>query len=448
MNAIILAAGNSTRMNSGISKVCHNLIDKPIISYIIRACQQLKMEKIYVVINEHSQGIVELLKGQVEFVVQKQQLGTANAVASCKDVMQRLSGDTLILMGDCPLIDADSLGKLIEKNRNYDLTVLTAISNLNDCSGKIVRDENNFIEKIVESNNACIAEKTIDEINCGAYCVKNSVLWKFISYVDTDKNAHKLTDIIALLVKSNLKVSTQFCDSEPININSRQDLVTATQMLQTKIYLKHLNNGVTILSPQTVLIGEDVEIACDVTIFPNNTIFGKSKIGKNSVIYGNNFFNNAVIGENCIVESSKIVNSEIKNHAQIGPFAHIKENSSIGDGNRIGAFVEVKNSKLHTCVKAAHLTYLGDSEIEKNVNIGCGVVTVNYDGKNKNRTYIKENSFIGSNVNLIAPITVGKDCVIAAGSTVTDDVPDGDMAIARSYQVNKQGYGKTYLDKK
>lgn len=452
INAIVLCAGKSTRMKSETSKVLHKVIDRPLIEYIINTLKQLNCENIVLVVNKEIKENLENLYGndkRIKFALQKEAKGTANAVMSAKSMLQDKKGETLILMGDCPLLEEQTLLNLIEKNKNYHLTFLTYYETKENAYGKIVRNRDNKVIKIVEHNEASALEKTIKEINTGVYCVKNEVLWKYAPYVDNEKNKHKFTDIVELLVNNQKSVQTIMLSNqnEFAGVNTREELVNVINILTKRIINKHLNNGVTIINPETVIIGPDVEIEKDVTIYPNNIIIGKTKIKQNCQIFSNCHLENCEIEENCTIESSKIINSKIGKNTTVGPFAHIKANAQIGNNNRIGAFVEVKNSKLQNNVKASHLAYLGDSEIGNNVNIGCGVITVNYDGKKKHKTIIGDNSFIGSNVNLIAPIKIGSNCVIAAGSTITDDVLDDDMAIARSYQINKTGYGKRYLNK-
>ncbi len=450
-NAIILAAGKSLRMKSKHSKVIHKLFDKEIIKYITEAVSKCDINNTVVVVGQNFDEIKKVLGDTVVYAIQNEQLGTAHAVASA-DSLKGLGGDTLIVMGDTPLIKQETIKELFEKNLNYDLTVLTTYLQDPSYYGRVIRNKQNKIEKITEFKNCNSQEKLIKEINTGVYCVKNSVLFKFLPYILNSPlyNEYKLTDIIELLVKNNCKVQALVSPNsdEFLGVNTRIDLHEVYKIMQKQINDDHMLNGVTLNNPESIYIGKDVIIGTDVTIYPNNYISGNTTIGEGAVILSNCFILNAQIEAGCVIDQSKITDSTIKEKTTIGPFAHIRKNSVIGQENRIGNFVEVKNSVLDKNVKSAHLSYLGDSEIGENVNIGCGAVTVNYDGFEKHKTKILENSFIGCNANLLAPITIGKNTVVAAGSTITDDVPDGDMAIARSYQTIKEGYGQRFFDKK
>ena len=234
---------------------------------------------------------------------------------------------------------------------------------------------------------------------------------------------------------------------EYLGVNDRYQLIRASQWLQEKTNKKHIGNGVTIIDPSSTYIGVDVEIDRDVTIYPNNHIYGNTKIGENTKILPNSWLDNAIVGRDSVIEGSKITNSEFGSFGIMGPNAHIREHSRIGDHNRVGNYVEFKSVTMGDHCASAHLVYLGNTTVGNNVNIGCGVVTVNYDGKHKYETIIGDNAFVGSNANLVAPIKIGKDTVIAAGSTVTEDVNDGDMAIARNRQENKSGYGIKFKNK-
>ncbi len=447
--AIVLAGGKSTRMKSATTKVMHNLIDQPVLQYIFDELMPLGLNQIVLVVNEENKQQLQTKFGETcTYCVQPAQLGTANAVYAAKEELENKKGQTLILMGDCPMFGADVFAQLLEKNKTADLTMLTAFANPPNSYGKLVRNAKLQPEKIVEEQFASPSQKNITEVNAGVYCVQNEILWQFLPYVNSERCGYRFTDMVELLVKSGKRVQTvALQNQEFVGINTRLELVSAQKNLTEKINKKHLENGVTIFNPSSVVIGSHVVMESDVTIYPNNVILGTSHIKSGTQVLPNCFLLNATVGENCVVESSKLENSSIGNHCQVGPFANIKQNTLVGDHCRLGAFVEVKNSQLGNQVKAAHLTYLGDATIEDEVNIGCGVVTVNYDGGTKNLTFIGHNSFIGSNVNLVAPITVGSHCVVAAGSTITQNVESGDMAIARNYQTNKPGYGKTYLDR-
>lgn len=449
-SAIILAAGKSARMNSNTVKLLHTLIDKPIIKYVTDSATAAGAEEIVVVVGHQSEKVKELLGDNFTYEYQLEQLGTAHAV-SCAKSLKDKRGQTLILMGDCPLIKPETLINLYESNKNFDLTVLTTHLKNPGTYGRIIRNRQNRIEKIAEYFECNEQEKNITEINTGIYCIKNEVLFKFLPYIGNNnvKGEYLFTNIVEILSKNNHKVQAIVSsdNSEFLGVNDRVQLAEVLKELQLSINKKHCLNGVTIVNPYSVYIGSEVVLGKDITIYPNNYILKNSIIKDNSTILPNCWLENAIIGENCVIDNAKITDSEILNGASVGPFARIRKNAIVGENANIGNFVELKNTQTGKNFKSAHLSYLGDSEIGNNVNFGCGAITVNYDGKTKHTTKIADNSFVGCNVNLIAPIALGKSTLIAAGSTITDDVPDGDMAIARSYQTNKEGYGTRFFER-
>ena len=366
--------------------------------------------------------------------------------------LSELKGETVIIMGDCPLIKRATIEKLIAVNQNYDMTVVTTHVNTPNTYGKIIRDDLGNISKITEHYNLLSQQGNINEINTGVYCIKNTVLFKFLPYISNEnvKGEYCFTDIVNLLYKNGKKVHTLVApdNTEFMGVNTLWDLHLAQETLSKQINQSHMQNGVQIINPHNTYIGPDVKINSGAVIYPNTHIYGNTTIGQDTVVYPNCWKEHATIGKDCMLNNSKITNSVVGDFSCVGPYAHIRNNATIQESVRIGNFVEVKNSTLCNKAKTAHLSYIGDSLIGENVNVGCGVVTVNYDGQTKHKTYIGKNSFIGCNVNLIAPVSVGDNCVVAAGSTITYDVPDGNMAIARAYQVNKEGRGETYLKNK
>jgi len=448
-NAIVLAAGKGTRMQSTLPKVMHILLGQPMIHHVLKQLDHLKIDKTIVVVGYQAQTIQDYLKESVAYAFQLEQKGTGHAVMQAIDQLD-YQGDTIILYGDCPLIQPDTLNQLFDANKQYDLSVLSANLENPGAYGRIIRDGNQF-KKIVEFKDCNEKEKLVCEINTGIYCVKNSVLKKYI-YEIKDNNQQKeyyLTDLVEILFQKHFKVQAIVVkdNNEVMGINDRIELNVAQNWLQHKVNNAWMSRGVTLIDPKTAYISVDTLIEKDVTIYPNVTLQGECTISCHTQILSNSFIENSSIGQNCSIDSSRITDSTLYNHIKVGPNAHIRAHSVIQDDVRIGNFVEVKNSTLGKNTKCAHLTYLGDSEIGEKVNIGCGVVTVNYDGKNKYKTIIKDFAFIGSNVNLVAPITIGTYAVVAAGSTITDDVPDGDMAIARQRQENKPGLGLKYIKK-
>ena len=442
INAIILAAGRGTRMKSDIPKCAFPILEKPMIQYIMDALDKTKVDKKIVVVGYKKEVFFELLKN-VCFAEQKNQLGTADAVKAAIPYLD--DGITLIIPGDTPLINYERLNSLIEVELtlNKDIALLTTYLDNPTGYGRIVR-ENGKIIRIAEEKDAYDDEKLIKEVNTGIMVVKNSFLKKAINKIGNNnaKKEYYLTDI----VNFTDDITSVILDNNELlyGINDLYTLSLVEDMVRSEIIKRHTLNGVNIINKNTVTIYPDAEIDCGVTIYPNTFIKGHTIIKKGAFIGPNTELCNATVLENAKVKHSVVYDSTIGANTTVGPFAHIRMNTVIGPNNRIGNFVEVKNSVLGDTTKASHLSYLGDSQIGNNVNIGCGSITVNYDGRKKHKTIIGDNAFIGCNSNLIAPVTIGNNAFVAAGSTITNDVNDNDLAIARSKQINKNDYAKKY----
>ncbi len=426
---LILAGGKGTRMNDSLPKVAQKILGKEFINYVYDALDLAGIEKIYPIVG-YKRDIVLACRDFENYFVQEKQLGTGHAVQMAYENLYDKEGLCVVIAGDQPLITSESLKELIrvhKKNENH-LTLLTAISPDPYGYGRIVRDGNEVI-KIVEEKDATEKEKLIDEVNISTFCFDNKLLFKFIKELRNENKQKELylTDVLSIFKREHLKVEavSALTYEETIGISDKSDLEKATTFLRTKINQKHMINGVSIIDSSNTYIGPDVNIGSGTIIYPGSVLEGK-----------------VTIGENCLIQASYIYDSSLGNNVTVGPFAHIRQNCVLGNDIRIGNFVEIKKSTLDDGVKSAHLTYLGDSEIAKNVNIGCGTITVNYDGKNKHKTIIEEGAFIGSNANLIAPITIGKNSKIAAGSTITKDVPNDSLAIARERETIKKDYYK------
>ena len=317
--------------------------------------------------------------------------------------------------------------------------------------GRIVRDAAGNVDRIVEAKDCTKEQLEIREINTGIFCFKNQLLFENLQEIGNDnaQNEYYLTDLVEIFNRKGMRVKAMVVKDpeETMGVNDRIDLARAQKWMTRHECERHMRNGVTIIDPDTTYIDVDGEIGQDTVIYPNVIIQGETKIGANVTILSNSFLRNATIADEVTIDSSKIVESSVGAKTTIGPMSHLRNHTAIAENCRIGNFVEFKNSTFGTGSKCAHLTYVGDADVGSGVNFGCGVVTVNYDGKNKYRTTIKDGAFIGSNVNLIAPVTVGENALLAAGSTITDDVEDGDMGIARSRQQIKAGYGTKYKNK-
>lgn len=449
-SAIVLAAGKGTRMKSSKNKVMHEVLGKPMIGHVVDRLSSIDVDEVVMVVGHQASAIQDYLKDRVIYAMQEPQQGTGHAVMQAT-ALEGKSGDTLILYGDCPLISVETMKTMFEHNQGKALTVLTAVLEDPAQYGRIVRDEQGNILKIVEYKDANDEERKIKEINTGIYCVSNELLFKHLADLTNDnvQKEYYLTDLVEIFAKHRYDVQGLVVEdiNEVMGVNDRFDLLKASNWLQNKINTRLMQEGVTFIDPKATYVDEDVVIGEDTILYPNVYITSGSVLGKRNEILPNTMIHNSQIGDDNVIDSSRIMDSRIDNDVTVGPFAHLRNGTVIESKNRIGNFVEFKNSRLGFDSRCAHLTYVGDADVGSKVNFGCGVVTVNYDGKNKFKTIIKDGAFIGSNVNLIAPITVGENAVVAAGTTANKDILDGEMAIGRSRQENKTGYGLKYKKK-
>ncbi|WP_062107778.1 bifunctional UDP-N-acetylglucosamine diphosphorylase/glucosamine-1-phosphate N-acetyltransferase GlmU [Bacillus niameyensis] len=446
--AVILAAGLGTRMKSKHYKVLHPVCGKPMVEHIVDNIAKLNVEQVVTVVGHGANQVKALLKEKSEFVIQEEQLGTAHAVMQAKEVLQGKEGTTLVICGDTPLITIETLEALFEQHDKLKAkaTVLTAFAENPTGYGRVIRDSSGNVDKIVEHKDASDEEKKVKEINTGMYCFDNQVLFEAISEVSNEnaQGEYYLTDIIEIL-KSKQQIVTAFQTidfDETMGINDRVALSKAEGIMRKRINEKHMMNGVTIVDPDNTYIDTSVKIGMDTIVYPGTVIKGNTVIGENCEIGPNSELVEVTVASETSIRQSVVHESTVGSHVHIGPFAHIRPQSNIHDEVKIGNFVELKKVDFGKGSKASHLSYIGDAEVGSNVNLGCGSITVNYDGKNKALTKIEDNVFVGCNSNLIAPVTIGKGAYVAAGSTITDDVPGEALSIARARQVNKEGYVK------
>lgn len=452
--AIILAAGQGTRMRSKLYKVLHPVCGKPMVQHVLDQVSKLKMDNIVTIVGHGAEKVKEQLDGQCTFVLQEEQLGTAHAVIQAKSLLKDKQGVTLVVCGDTPLIQAETMKALIElhETSKAKVTVLTAFAENPEGYGRIIRNKDGLVSKIVEHKDATVEEKLVQEINTGTYCFDNKALFEALEKVSNDnaQGEYYLPDVIEILKSAGEVIAAYQTDSmdETLGVNDRPALAEAEKIMRRRINEKLMKNGVTIIDPEHTYIENDVMIGQDTIIHPGSVITGKSIIGSECIIGPNSEINDCKIGDYTVIKQSVASRSEIGSNVQIGPFAHIRPESSIGNEVKIGNFVEIKKSKFGANSKASHLSYIGDAEVGSDVNIGCGSITVNYDGKNKYLTKIEDGAFIGCNSNLVAPVTIGKGAYVAAGSTITTDVPGDALSIARARQVNKEDYVKKLNIKK
>jgi len=445
---VVLGAGMGTRMKSEVPKVLHEVMGKAIIEHGIGALEDARVEKI-VVITGHKAELVEACLGnRAEYASQSEQLGTAHAVMMARELLVDLEGTTIVFYGDHALFTTETIAQLFASHEQSDakMTMLTATPDDPTGYGRLIRDEAGNVVRVVEQKDATADELLVKEINTGMACYDNKILFEALTKVGNDnaQGEYYLTDLVEIITSIGHQVKAVVANDveEILGINDRIQLAESGRIMRHRINQKHMENGVTLIDPLTTYIETDVIIASDVIIEPNVHLKGKTVIETGAFIGSGSQLTNAKIGNRTHVQASYIFNSEIGADVTVGPFAYIREHAVIGSNCRIGNFVEIKKSNLGEGVKAAHLAYMGDAEIGDRVNMSCGAITANYDGKKKHKTVIGADAMIGSNVNLIAPVEIGVGAYIAAGSTVNKEVPAQSLAIARAKQENKEGYAK------
>lgn len=449
LNAIILAAGKGTRMkslNEEVSKVGYEILGKPLINWVVDASRELVTGRTVVIVGFGGNHTAKLVEGAAEIAWQHEQKGTGHAVMQTAPLLKGEDGDTLILSGDVPLITSASLEAMVKMHQSggYDLTILSAKPQNPFGYGRVIRDHNNNVLRIVEQKDLDGGEGDTSEVNAGMYVVNNQKLFQELNNLTTNNKQGELylTDIIALFKDRGYKVGAFVLadENEMLGTNDRVQLAEAATHLKRRINRAHMLSGVTLIDPENTYIGPDVTIGQDTVIGPNTMILGKTTIGTNNEISANTILMNMTIGHNNTIIYSHLVNSEIKDNVKVGPFARMREHAVVGNNSRIGNFVELKKSVFGEGVKAGHLAYLGDAELGDHTNVGAGTITANYDGVNKSKTKTGKNVFLGSNSTLVAPLTIEDGSYIAAASIINKDVPENSLAIARSRQETKEGY--------
>lgn len=456
--AIILAGGKGTRMKADCPKVMCNVIFKPMISYVIDAVKEAGAKDICVITGYRHNEVEEYLSSDIKTALQEPQLGTGHAVMQAMDFIKSHTDDEiLILNGDGPLMDAETINKAYDyhKENNNAITLISAIVDDTEGIGHIKRDENGTLLRIVEHKDATPEEKAIKESNAGCYWFNGADLLYALGNITNNnaQNEYYLTDSLEILINAGRNAGAYVVENSEVVLgaNDRKQLNDLNTIMRRNINTKHMLNGVDIPCTDGVIIGKDVVIGNSTVILPNTIIIGDTVIGDNCTIGPNTYIDNSTVGCNVILDNCKILDSTVESGVDAGPFVKVRANSTLKKGVHIGNFVEVKNSTVGEGTKSAHLTYIGDSDVGSDVNFGCGTVTCNYDGKNKSRCKIGDGAFIGCNTNLIAPVEVGEKAYIAAGSTITDSIPERALSIARARQVIKEGWvdiKKPYKEKK
>lgn len=451
ITTVILAAGKGTRMKSDLVKVLHPVLGLPMLSYPIElSLKGIKSEKTIVVVGYQADQIKERFKNHpIQFALQEEQLGTGHAALQAIPFLKGFSGTVLILCGDVPLVKADTLRSFIDAygKSNSILSVLTTEVKDPFGYGRIIRSSEGWIEKIVEEKDGSKEEKSIREINTGIYCVRASFLTEALSKIGKDnaQGEYYLTDLVGIAKNEGLRCSA-YCVADPaevMGINTRVDLAVANEMVKLEKLKELMLSGVTVLDPRATYVEKTVEVGRETTLYPNCYLYGMTKIGERCIIESNSKVTDSVLGNEVTIRSNVVITeSKIEDGAVIGPFAHLRPLSEIKTKAKIGNFVEVKKSVIGKGSKANHLTYIGDSLLGEGVNIGAGTIFCNYDGFEKHQTIVGDRVFVGSNVELVAPVKVGNGSTIGAGSTITKDVPRGALAISRTKQKNIKGWGK------
>lgn len=444
--AIILAAGKGTRMKSRLPKVLHKLGGKYMVEHVINAVRKLGVEEFIAVVGHEAQMVEEALGDGITYALQQEQLGTGHAVMMALPYIKEEEGHVLVVCGDTPLLRTETLKKLWDDHLGSEssCTVLSALLADPTGYGRMVRKDDGTILKIVEQKDASPAELAINEINTGTYCFNLKSLREVIKEI-TPNNAqgeYYLTDMVALLGAKGLKVNAVIAKdfNETKGINSRGQLAEAEEILRMRKISCLLDDGVTVIDPHSTFVEGDVTVGPDTILEPFTYLRGKTTIGSDCVIGPHADIKDSRIGNGVKVNRAVMNEATVGNDCNIGPFAYLRPGAELKEGVKIGDFVEIKKSTIGEGSKVPHLSYVGDAQVGENVNIGCGTITCNYDGKNKYQTIIRDGVFIGSNTNLVAPVEVGEGAYVGAGSTITKDVPADDLAVSRAKQVNLPGW--------
>jgi len=448
LRIIILAAGKGTRMKSDLPKVLHPVCGVPMIQHVVAVANQISRRRPLVVIGHKAEKVSVILGEEVDYVLQEKQLGTGHAVMMAAPQLQDFSGDLLVLYGDTPLITTESLTKLVAEHQRAksSVTVLSVEVENPTGYGRIIRDEHGRLERIVEEKDASSEEKIVKEVNTGIYIFNYPDLAEALRCIEP-KNAqgeYYLTDVIALLAARGKKAGAVPCPNseELLGPNDRLALAETDRIMRRRILENLMTEGVTIIDPASTYIELQVEIGRDSIIYPGTFLQGKTKIGVGCQIGPYSQLRDSQIGDASIVRFSVLEQVKTGEGVNIGPYSFLRPGTVVEKKGKVGGFVETKNTHIGEGSKVPHLSYIGDCLIGAGVNIGAGTITCNYDGYAKHQTTIGDEAFIGSNTNLVAPVSVGKGALVGAGSTITKDVPEYALALARSKQINKERWSK------
>ena len=444
--AIVLAAGAGTRMKSKKPKVAHEMLGKPLVRWVVDAAREAGVGRIACVVGHGREQVVPLVERDTQVVVQSEQRGTADAVASCKEALAGFEGSLVVLSGDCPLITPETIRQLVKAREDAQAAVVVLTMELENPFGygRILRDGAGHVERIVEQKDATEAEAQVRECNSGFYCFDARALFDALEKVGNDnaQGEFYLTDVLAICREAGravLALPTKDA-AECLGVNSRVQLAQATKHAQRRINAAHMAAGVTMLDPDLVWIGPDVRLSSDVEILPGVMLMGTTSVGEDSVVGPNTRLADTQVGCGCVVDETVAVEARIDDGATCGPRAYLRPGAHLCEGAKAGTHVEIKKSTVGKGSKVPHLSYIGDCTIGEGVNIGAGSITCNYDGKRKHATTIGDGAFIGSDTMMVAPVNIGAHTVVGAGSTITRDVSEGALGIARARQTESPGW--------
>lgn len=450
---IVLAAGQGTRMKSKLFKVMHPVMGRPMVGHVVQAAFDAEVDQVFTVTGVGAEVVKDYLQDKSKYVYQEEQLGTAHAVEQARSLLADKEGTTLVLSGDTPLLQADTIKKLMDfhEQENAKATVLTALTDNPFGYGRVIRATDGSVDKIVEEKDATAEERAVNEINTGSYCFDNQALFAELKNVDNDnaQNEYYLPDVIEILKKHDEIVGAYPLDNmdETLGVNDRVALSEAQAIMQARINKAHMINGVTLIDPLNTYIDVDVKIGQDTIIEPGSYLKGDTVIGEEVFIGFNTEIINSQIEDKAKIVQSIIEDSTVKEASDVGPFSHLRPGSIIEKNVHIGNFVEVKNSTIHSHTLVGHHAYIGDAEVGQHVNIGAGVIFANYNGKTKGKTVVGDHTFVGSNSTLVAPVVLGEKSFVAGGSIITEDIPAEGLGIARSRQTTKENFYTKYFNK-
>lgn len=453
--ALVLAAGEGTRMKSAMPKVLHPLLDRPILAYVLNCLHAAGIGRVAVVVGHGAQQVeTYLAKHGVETVIQEEQLGTGHAVMSAADAFSDFSGALLVISGDTPLLRPDTVGQLLweHEERTAAATILTSVPPDPTGYGRVVRDEEGKITRIVEDKDATAEEELISETNSSIYCFAAQKLFAALGRLDTDnvQGEYYLTDVVKVLADMTETIGSHIVKdhTETMGINSRKQLAEALGILQARVNDHWMAEGVTIAAPEQTWIGQDVALGPDTELWPQTTLVGATTVGAGCKIGPGVRIVDSTIGDSVTIEQAVVRECTIEDGASVGPFCSLRPGTRLRKGSKAGTFVEMKKTDVGEGSKVPHLSYMGDATIGRDANVGAGTITCNYDGTNKYPTVIEDGAFIGSDTMLIAPVRIGSHAVTAAGSAIAKDVPADALAIERCNQKTIEGWARRKRSKK